>query len=323
MKRWFYLLSLSLWLVFGAWSAMAEVAPPVAPSAAAESLADSLSGPAKEAYASGQVLVHNGDFGGAYLKLKQAYELSKDSRLLWNMAVCEKNLHAYARMQRLLEQYVREVGPGISAETKTTVDAALANIQNLVGRVTLTVSEPGAAVTVDGEVAGTTPLSQALVLDLGKHEVVVMKAGFVAVHHALDVAGGTASTLDVRLFPERHVGRLLVASEDAATVTIDGRAVARGRFDGQVASGPHELGVVAVGKLPYRVHLDLLDGEMRSLDVTLRDGLQGGVPTWLWVVGGAVVAAGAVVGGYFMLKPQDTTSSPTGQLGVVHFGLQR
>jgi hypothetical protein len=178
-------------------------------------------------------------------------------------------------------------------------------------------------VAIDDEVVGTTPLTRAIVLDLGRHDVVVVKAGFVAVQEALDVSGGTAIALDVRLLPEVHAGHLLVVSEDAASVRLDGQNVARGRFDGQVAPGSHEVVVVAPGKLPYRAHVDLRDGETRTLDVTLRDEPHGGVATWVWIAGSAAVVAGAAVGGYFLLKPQDTTSYPTAQLGVVHFGLQR
>ena len=42
---------------------------------------------------------------GAYAKFGQAYDLSKDPRLLFNMAICMRNQHDYARMQGLLVRY--------------------------------------------------------------------------------------------------------------------------------------------------------------------------------------------------------------------------
>jgi hypothetical protein len=55
------------------------------------------------------------------------------------------------------------------------------------------------------------------------------------------------------------------------------------------------------------------------MDVTLEEESHG-IGPWPWIIGGAVVAAGAVVGSYLLLKPQDTTTEPPkGNLGVVMF----
>src|SRR5260370_21376365 len=104
-------------------------------------LAQALSGPAREAYSSAQVLVNNGDYAGAYAKYGQAYDLSKDPRLLFNMAVCARNIHDYARMQGLLARYQREARASMAAEDKADVENALATIRTLGGPVNLSVSE--------------------------------------------------------------------------------------------------------------------------------------------------------------------------------------
>src|SRR5689334_22269596 len=152
-------------------AAIAQTASPAA--ARTVPLAESLTGPAKEAYDSAKVLLNNHDWAGAYTKFQQAYDLSKDPRLLFNMAVCARDMRQYARTEQLLVRYEHEAGANLSSEEKAQVDAALATVRALVARVKLDVSEEGASVAVDGNPAGTTPLPAPLVVDLGKHTLSV------------------------------------------------------------------------------------------------------------------------------------------------------
>jgi hypothetical protein len=175
-------------LAFALAAPLASAGPAVAP-ASERPLEATLQGAAKDAYGSARILFTSGDFAGAATKYGQAYELSKDPRLLFDVAVCEKNLRHYARTQSLLEQYVRDVGARIQADDKAAVDAALAAIRNFVGRVRLAVSEAGASVSVDGQPAGTTPLAAPLVLDLGKHTLGVKKEGFAPAEQTVDIGG--------------------------------------------------------------------------------------------------------------------------------------
>ena len=278
-------------------------------------LAQSLTGSARDAYASAQILFNNGDFAGALTKYGQAYDLSKDPRLLFNMAVCARTLHAYARMQALLTQFRREAGATISPRDRDDVDAALAAIRNLVGSVRLTISEPDAAIAIDGEPVGQSPLSDPLVLDLGKHTVTVSKPGFASASRTVTIAGGSEAAVDVALVAHRPVAELAVAAEEGATIVIDGQVTALGRFDGPLPAGPHQVRVTEPGKLPYEAEADLRDGETRTMQVSL-ESEKHGRPVWPWIVGGAVVAAGAAVGGYFLFRSQPAApATPPDQLG--------
>jgi hypothetical protein len=286
-------------------------------------LDDTLQGAAKDAYTSAKILFNNNDFEGAGTKYGQAYDLSKDPRLLFNLAICEKNLRHYARTQSLLQQYEHEMGARITADDRSTVDAALAAIKNLVGTVTVAVSEPGAAVLVDGQAVGTAPLAAPLLLDLGTHAVRVKKEGFSTSEQTVVVSGGNETAIAVTLAEVPHTAQLLVLTEPGAMVTVDEKAVSKGRFDGKVASGVHTVVVTESGKVPYKAEFDLKDGETRSVNVTLTSEKRG-VP-WGWIVGGAaVVAAGAGVGGYFLFKPtQPEAARPPDQLGSYTLSARR
>ncbi len=279
------------------------------------SLSQSLQGDAKAAYDSGELLVANGDFVGALTKLRQAYEASKDPRLLYEMALCEKDLRRYAPMQSLLEQYLRDAEGSIPQDIRTAVGDALAAIKSLVATVTVTSLEPEATVLVDGEVVGVTPIPAPLTVDLGKHVIVAKKAGFETSEQTIDALGGSAISVALVLIAQARVAQLVVRSDASATVKIDDRVVGVGHFEGPLEPGTHGLQLTEGGKEPYRVVLELHDGESRMVEVTLAD--QKRVP-WPWVLGGAVLAAGAAVAIYFLANPHEETVAPDGKLGRVY-----
>ncbi len=283
------------------------------------SLAQSLEGSAKEAYDAAKVLVANGNFEGALGKFQQAYTTSSDARLLYDMAICEKNLNHYASMRGLLQRYLQEGGHLISAEQRRMVSEALAAIQGVVGSVSLTCNEPGADVRVDGESAGTTPLAFALVVDPGRHLLTVQKPGFYPVERYIDVSSGSGVAADVALYSTSRSARLVVKSDESATVAIDGAVVARGRFEGRLAPGLHEVRVSEPDRATHQEKVELREGEMRTLDWTPRGDQHPLV--WPWVVGGAVLVAGAaVLGGYALsARTPEQTAPQAGSLGSIQF----
>jgi hypothetical protein len=298
---------------------MALASPPFAsPAFAAPPLAESLHGEAKDAYSAAKLLFLNHDYSGALTQFGRAYELAQDPRLLFDMAVCEKNLRHYVRMHALLERYVADPSPLISPESRATAREALAAIQGFVGSLRVAASEGGASVSLDGEPVGVTPLAKPVSVDLGKHVVGVRKAGFAPTETTVEVPGGVEVPVEVHLTPEVHAARLVVSADAAAAIAVDGALAATGRFDRAVAPGAHELSVTEPGRRAYPAQVDLHAGETRTLEVSLER--EAGAPVWPWIVGATVVAAGAAVGGYFLFKPKDQAADvPEGNVPGARF----
>lgn len=274
-----------------------------------------LQGPAKDAYDSAKLLVANGDFAGALAKYKQAYDLSGAPEMLFDMALCEKNLLHYARMQALLVRYASEGGASLSASDRKAVETALAAIRNLVATLRVTANADGASVVVDGEPVGTTPLAAPVAVDLGRRTIAVQKAGFEPFTTTVEAAGGGEVPVTVTLVAVQHIAHLVVESDEKAFITIDGKVVGDGRFDGPLAAGAHDLVLTEPGKRTYSAQIELRDDETRTVQATLESERH--APVWPWIVGGAVVAAGAVVGGYFLFRPGDQSAPLTGGLSTV------
>lgn len=283
-------------------------------------LSESLTGPAKEHYENARLLFDNGDYAGALLKFRQAYESSRDARLLWNIAACEKKQRHYAKMSLLIEQYLREGGPLISEIERSNAESVLDTLQPFVGQIELRVNEPGAAVTIDDEAVGATPLLP-LRVDMGRHKIRVSKPGFDDWSVLQDVTGGTSLALNAELKVTRHTGVLRVIVDGGHDVFIDGARVGVGNWSGELPSGTHRLNVRGKGMLPYDTDVVVADKQTDTLRVSLRPEIaprsdNGTSSAWIWIAGGTLLTAGLLTGGY-LLYHSGEMERPSPQRGTM------
>jgi hypothetical protein len=263
-------------------------------------LSETLEGPAKEAFDTGKFLF-NEDPAKAYAKFKRAHELSGDARLLYDMAVCEKALKHYARMQVLLTRYLAEGGPLVSPESRQASTETLRAVKPFVDSLTIRIAESGAMVTIDQEEVGTTPLAAPLPVDVGAHVIEIHKAGFLPFKRKIDASGGEEKAIDAVLVAESRAGRLVVESDPSAQITVDDTTVGS-RFDEALPGGTHMVKIRAPGKRGYDGQVDLAPGATRTMQVSLE---KEGLPLWAYIGGGALLAAGLTVGAYFLFRPAD------------------
>jgi len=279
-------------------------------------LSESLTGEAKEAYDAGKLLYADGDFSGARLKFERAHELSSDPRLLWNMAAAEKQQRRYDRVLSLVERYLKEGGDKLTDTDRQEAKSLIEMVRALVSEVTVTVTEPGAEVTVDGEKVGESPLAAPLVLTQGERAFRVEKPGFVTFSETKNLQGGTKVTLDVALKQVIRQGKLRVVAGLRDSIYVDGKLVARGQWEGTLSSGTHTLTVSGKGKRTQRTDVVVEDEKTRTERVVLEVEPKAGPPerdtsssggTWMFIAGGAALAVGLGVTAYLLLKPEGET----------------
>ena len=288
------------------------VAAPVAP--APPSLAESLKGEAKASYDTAKLLYVDRDFEGARVKFSAAYDASKDPRLLWNMAACEKNLRHYAKALKLVRSYASDGGALLTEQDRTEAAELIKLMEPLTAQLVLRVSEPGADVAIDDEAIGPSPVPTTTV-DLGTRRVRVKKPLYDDVVREIAVGGAPEVTVDVVLVRTVHEGRVVVKAQPGDVIAIDGAAVGTGTWSGTLTSGGHTLHVTNPKKLPYDTEIVVSDKQVREIPVTLQVAPSSGLPTWAWVAGGAVIVSGLTVGGYFLFRSnKDTYEGPHGNL---------
>jgi formylglycine-generating enzyme required for sulfatase activity len=145
------------------------------------------------------------------------------------------------------------------------------------GRVRVVSEPPGAAVSVNGEYEGTTPLN--LRLRPGRtHRIVATKPGFETVNAELSVAADSGRTIALEL--EALFGEVDIASVPAnAEVWIDGERVASTPASLPLSALPHEIEVRLAGYAAQKQSLTprarmqhALEFELELLDDTTGDG---------------------------------------------------
>jgi hypothetical protein len=292
----------------------ALVSPPQAVLPAARpSLADTLTGPAKDDYMAGRLLFGDHDYAGALLKFQTAYDRSKDPRLLFNMGACEKNLRHYARTIAFFERYRADAAATFSQADRDEVDRYLSELGPFVVGLRVTVNEPGATVYLDDELLGMSPLAAPTRVDIGQRRIRVTKEGFSDYSTTTVVSGAVDVQIDARLERIVHAGRLVVRAGLRDAISIDSQPLATGQFDGPLPSGGHQLQVSGKGMQTFQTEVVIQDKETRTLDVKLVP-VASGVPTWAWIVGGAAITAGAVVAGVFLFKPSPAGPATIGTI---------
>ncbi len=240
-----------------------------APHAKPKSLSQTLTGDARADFEAAKLLANDGDFAGALIKFQGAYDASKDPRVLWDVAFCEKNLRHYSKVIATLERYEKEGATVLSAKDKTDAADLIATLAPFTTQATFRVNEAGAQIFVDDELIGTSPLAAPVVLDIGERHLRIVKPDFRPFEKTLPVGGSASVTVDVALVREVHQGKLIVDAPAGAAIFLDDQQIGTTKVEQTIPSGGHQLRVTAPGMHPYQTEIVVQDKETRSLNVVL------------------------------------------------------
>ncbi|MDF2696093.1 MAG: TonB-dependent receptor [Labilithrix sp.] len=147
----------------------------------------------------GVELFKEADFRAALVEFRRAYDKSKNPKILYNIAKTEFQLTDYVAAIATYERYLTEATSVIDKARRAEVEEELPRLRARVATATITTSVPGATVTIDDEVVGTSPLASPVLLNPGGHRIVVRKEGFVESSRRIEVAGGDFPAVDLRL----------------------------------------------------------------------------------------------------------------------------
>jgi tetratricopeptide (TPR) repeat protein len=192
---------LALAVTFSVGRAHAGDAPP-APDTAAPAATAPTEAAIREAsdhYEAGLALYADGEFKRAAIEFDRAYELVPNYRALYNIGQVRIQLHDYARAFKALQSYLKEGGSKIDADRHKSVTDDLEMLATRTATLSVDCNEAGAEILVDGELAGTTPLPEPLLLDTGDHRITVRKDGFDPHETPLTLASRDNQSLRVDL----------------------------------------------------------------------------------------------------------------------------
>jgi hypothetical protein len=143
-------------------------------------------------------LYEQGDYEAAAIAFSRAYEIKPSYRILFNIGQAEAELKHYALALEAFARYLAEGGDEIPADRLQKVKSEIKRLNALVGMIEIESTVAEARVKIDNETRGFTPLAGAITVDIGKHEVVVIKGTTELLREVVRVAGGQRVRLQVQ-----------------------------------------------------------------------------------------------------------------------------
>jgi hypothetical protein len=214
---------------------------------------------AKAKFLEGVGLFEKEDYPGALASFEESYRIAPKPTVLYNVGMCQKALYRYADSMATFRRYLAEGGDKIKADRRREVEAAMAEMAGLMGRLRLEGAPDGAEVRVDGVPVGTTPLAEPLAIDPGRHALDVTKQGLEPLRIEITVASGGETPVRAALTPFRAALRVDCADK-TALVSVDGKVVGGCPYQGVAEPGTRVVRVEAVGKKVFERKVDAKPG---------------------------------------------------------------
>src|SRR6185312_12435368 len=147
----------------------------------------------------GNRLLDAHDPEGALNHFRRAFILVRSPKLQFNFGQALAMIPGReAEAYDAFELYLASV-PAADPVTRSQATREMEGLRPRLAFVSISANEDGAAVFVDGQPRGTTPLSHALPAPPGEHEIRLVKPGFVDTVETISLNAGQPVTRDCRL----------------------------------------------------------------------------------------------------------------------------
>jgi hypothetical protein len=221
-------------------AALGAVVP--ARAAGGEAEGDASKDAARAHFEKGLRLLDERAFDGALAEFRLSNKLYGTRSAAEDAAVCLRELHRFDEALEAYEGLLR-AHADLPPDVKKRVDAAVTELQGLVGTLDVTAAEAGASIVVDSRDRGTTPPATPIRVGAGTHVVRVSKAGFTTFETRVELAGGQTVAIRPRLERLARAGSLRVVASDGRVidVVVDDVVVGKTPWTGVVAPGEHAV----------------------------------------------------------------------------------
>lgn len=274
---------------------------------------------ARQKFVVGAELVKRAQWSEALAAFEQSAQLRPHPITQFNVGACLRALGRYARAREALGGALAASSPknllpeALAAEAR----ASLAQIDQILVHVELTVAPREASVALDGQPLAAPPSSPgawSLTLDPGAHLFTLSRKGYADAVVNRSFAPGARAPLALEL--DRLPATLhLACNRPGAVVSVDGIDVGVTPVEVQRPSGSHAVTIRLPGFVTYRGKLVVQPGEEARLNAPLEQQRTPIYRKWWFWAAAVVVLAGASVGSYFAARAAETPTIDGGGLG--------
>jgi tetratricopeptide repeat protein/PEGA domain-containing protein len=204
----------------------------------------------------GVSLYTEADYRAALVEFRRAYEIAPNSAVLYNIGETYYQLQNYAAALSTLQRYLSE--SGATAGHRREVEQTIDTLQTRVGKVAIATNVPDCEITVDDELVGRTPLTEPLLVSIGRRKITAMREGRAPETRFVDVAAG--DTVQLALSLGDGAGRAPAGALSTSTATPPRGSDGKGLITaGWVTTGVLGAGALTTGVLAFLASRQLSD----------------------------------------------------------------
>lgn len=241
------------------------------------------------------------NYEAALAEFSTAYKLSKNYKLLYNIAICQMATHDYVAASESFRSYLADGGAEVGEPRRKDVQERLGKLGLMLARVRVTSNAPaGTVLSVDDRPVGKLPLTEPLTVKTGRRQFTINVAGRTTTK-AVDITSGDTATVELALEPALAEGPATTkgsAPADAAsagpsfpwplwavTGVLAGGAVVTGVL---AVDARNDLGAERARFNPSQSDLDADHSRARTLGIVTDALIAGslvsaGISTWLTI----------------------------------------
>jgi hypothetical protein len=255
-------------------------------------------------------------FTDALAAYNEAYAITKNVALLYNMGRALQALNRFPEALDKLEAF----NAAASAELKERVPRLpklIAELHQRVSSLTITTNVKGARVVVRNTVVGNAPFDKPLRLTAGPAEIEIDAEGYFPAKKTVELPGGSDISVNLPLFSKATTGVLSVnASAKGAEVSVDGKRIGVAPLELNVPKGAHRIVIKHPDFRVYETSTIVDAGRTKTVNAALQPP---SIVTrwWFWTGVGVVAAAGAATAiAYVSPRAADRGSIAPGQFTI-------
>jgi PEGA domain len=191
-----------------------------------------------------------GEWQAALVEFLKSRELAATKANTKNAAICLRKVGRFDEALDMFETLLRDF-PDLPAADRELARREISELEASVGTLEIRDAPAGAHVTINGVDRGAIPLPGPVRVPAGSQTVRVVKDGSLPFEARVDVAGGQAKIVRVRLVALTQAGRLRVTEREGRSVevVVDGAAVGSAPWEGALAPGMHGISLRGEGTL--------------------------------------------------------------------------
>jgi len=271
---------------------------------------------AREHFERGVALLDDSQFARALIELERSLAIRPTAPVLFNLGLAYRGVGRY---QDAIKHFRRFLDVRHETKHREMANLATTLIQELEAalvHVEVQVTGDATTVRVDDRSVARGDGVHRVVLDPGSHVFEANRDGYVPARATVLLKAGARERIVLDAGETPKPSHVTVETRPAgAEIWLDGKLVARGRYEGRVTSGTRRLRVAASGYESEERSLRVGPGSRQQVSITLTEASRPVTKEW-WFWAGSAAVAGATVLTVILLQPEEE-SPHAGSLGFV------